>query len=193
MAAGLAESIARRGYRRTTVRDIIASSGISRQAFYRHFGDKAGAFVGAHAEALTWLTARLSAAAATEAEWPRKVSAAIAVALHEAAHRPCEAQLLAGDPFAAGPRTGYCQELLIARFAPSLRAGRRAAAPLPLPPSLEEALLGSLIGVVSDRLRGGSVGTLPLLAPALSEFVLSPYLGAEQARQAAHAPLRAVP
>lgn len=190
MAAGLAESIARRGYRRTTVRHVIASSGISRRAFYQHFGGKAEAFVGAHAEALAWLTARLSAAAAAEADWPRKVSVAIATALQEAARRPCEAQLLAGDPFAAGPRMGYCQELLVARFAPSLRAGRRSARALPFPPSFEEALLGSLIGIVSDRLRSGSAHTLPSLTPALTELVLSPYLGPEEAKRLAIAEVK---
>jgi AcrR family transcriptional regulator len=193
MAAGLAESIACRGYRRTTVRHIITSSGISRRAFYEHFGGKAEAFVGAHAEALAWLTARLSAAAAAEVGWPRKVSAAIATALYEAAHRPCEAQLLAGEPFAAGPRRGYCQELFVARFAPSLSAGRRMAHALPRPPSFEEALLGSLIGIVSDRLRSGTAHTLPSLSPALTEFVLSPYVGAEEARRVALASARAAP
>ena len=195
LAAGLAESIAQRGYQRTTVRHIIASSGISRRAFYEHFGGKTEAFIGAHSEALACLTVRLSAAGAAETDWPRKVSAAIATALEEAARRPCQAQLLAGDPFAAGPRRGYCQELLVARFAPSLRAGRRASPTWRHPPILEEALLGSLLGIVSEHLRAGAARTLPSLSPTLTELVLSPYIGAEEAkrviREQAFARLRA--
>lgn len=182
LAVAWARSIAIRGYQRTTVAHLLGSSGISRSAFYDHFGSKNEAFVSIHSEALAWFADRLGAAAAAERDWPSKVAAAIASALEELACRPCEAQLLLGDPLAAGPRMGYCQELLAARFVPALAVGRRSSPALP-PPSLEVALIGGLVDVISSRLRFGKAHTLPALGPSLTEFVLLPYLGPGEARR----------
>lgn len=183
LAVGWAESISLRGYRRTTVRNVIESSGISRRTFYERFGGKTEAFVAIHAEALDWLADRVGAAAAVEPDWPGKVAAGIASGLQEMADEPCEAQLLLGDPLGAGPRMGYCQEQLVARFAPTLAEGRRFGPVSPPPPSLETALLGSLVEIVSSRLRSASARSLPALGPQLTEFVLSPYLGSMEAKR----------
>lgn len=185
IAVGWAESIARRGYRRTTVRHLLEASGISRKVFYRHYGGKAEAFLDAHAAALAWLTSRVCPAAAAEILWTRKIATGVVTALEEMADRPCEAQLLVGDPLAAGPRAGYCQEQLVVRFAPALGAGRRAGDASPRPERLEAALLGGLIGVVSGRMRAATERALPALAPQLVEFLLAPYVGAAEARRVA--------
>lgn len=187
LASAWAESISVRGYNRTTVQHIVELSGISRSTFYEYFGCKDDAFVAIHADALVLLTARLDIAMDAESDWSHGVAAALASALKGAASRPREAQLLVGDPFAAGPRMGYCHDLLIARFAPGLAAGRKSTHALPPPPSLETGLIGSLIGVISSRVRSGSAHTLPALGPSLTEFVLAPYIGAEEAKRVAYA------
>jgi AcrR family transcriptional regulator len=181
LAAAWAESLPGRGYHGTTVQHLVDLSGISRSVFYRHFAGKEDAFVAIHADALAWFTARVGAAAAGEPDWPRQVAAGLAAALAALAEEPREAQLLLGDPMSAGPRMGYCQELLGARFSPCLSLGRRVGRDPPPPPSIEAALIGALVGIVSSRLRSGSVRILPALAPALTEFVLSPYVGADEA------------
>jgi AcrR family transcriptional regulator len=185
LARAWAESIAIRGYRRTTVRHLIESSGISRRTFYERFGGKEDAFVAIHSEALVSLTTRLEGAVVIQPDWPRRVGAAVVSALRSAACHPCEAQLLVGDPFAAGPRPGYCQEALADRFAPGLALGRREAQGPPLPPGFEVALIGSLAGIFSSRVRSGSAQTLPLLGPSLTEFALAPYLGSAESRRVA--------
>ncbi len=185
IAAGWAESIAVRGYRRTTVRHLLEAAGISRRAFYQQYGDKAEAFLDAHSEALAWLTSRVCPVASARPVWTQKVAAGLATALGEMGRRPCEAQLLVGDPLAAGPRMGYCQEQLIARFAPTLLAGRRVAPAVRRPANLERALLGGLIGTLSDRMREATERVLPALAGELVEFLLTPYVGAEEARRVA--------
>ena len=185
LARAWAESIAVRGYRRTTVRHLIESSRVSRRTFYDRFGGKADAFVAIHSEALASLTTRLEAAVAAQPDWSHRVAAAVASALGFAACHPCEAQLLVGDPFAAGPRPGYCQELLVERFAPGLALGRGEALTPPSPPYLEATLVGSVIGVVSSRVRSGSAHSLPAMGPPLIEFVLAPFLGSPEARRVA--------
>lgn len=173
------------------MRHLLALSGISRSAFYGHFEGKEDAFVAVHGDALAWLAARVSGAAAREPDWPREVAAGLATALRLLAENPRDARLLLGDLFAAGPRTGYCHELLVDRFSPCLTGGRRtaAASSREVPPRIEAALLGSVIGVAESRLRAGEEERLPDLTVPLTQFVLTPYLGAE----AAQTPLAAPP
>lgn len=180
-----AESISIRGYNRTTVRHIVELSGISRSVFYRHFAGKEEAFLAVHADALTWLDSQLDVAARAEHDWSSRVAAALVAVLRAAVDHPREAQLLVGDPFGAGPANGYCHDLLVARFAPRLAAGRSSAQIALLPSTLETGLLGSLIGIVSARVRSELTHTLPALGQSLTEFVLTPYLGASEARRVA--------
>jgi AcrR family transcriptional regulator len=186
LALGWSESIATRGYCRTSVHELIASARLSRSTFYKCFGGKEESFVLVHGEALACLTSRLGTAIESGAAWQERVADAVRIALEEVARRPCEAQLLVGEPLAAGPRQGYCQELLIARFAPALAVGRSSSTLHP-PPTTETAVLGGLIAIVSNRLRTGEAATLPAMAPELIEFVLAPYIGPEQARSVAYA------
>ena len=185
LTAAWAESIAVRGYSRTTVQHLVDSSRISRSTFYDNFGSKDEAFVAIHTDALASLGMHVTVAAAAEPTWPRKVTSGLAAALEVAAGRPQEARLLVGDLFGAGPRMGYCHDLLLARFTPGLAAGRRSNRAPPLPSSLETALLGSLIGIVSSRVHSGVGDTLPALAPSMTEFILAPYLGVEKAKRTA--------
>ena len=52
-----------------------------------------------------------------------------------------------------------------------------------LPDSTEDSLLGGLIALVSRSILAGEIETLEALLPDLVDFVLSPYLGPERAKQ----------
>jgi len=52
-----------------------------------------------------------------------------------------------------------------------------------LPETLEEAIIGGVFWIVYQRLAAGEVAAIPDLLPELVEFALTPYLGAEAARQ----------
>lgn len=181
LAGAWSELLATRGYGRTTVQGLIAAAGMSRNTFYDCLGGKEESFVLVHGEALDCLTSCVLAATARGESWEERVARGIEAALREAARRPCEAWILAGEPFAAGPRWGYCQELLIGRFGPMLVAGRPSSASH-RSSFLETAVLGGLITIVSDRLRSDEAATLPALAPELVDFALTPYLGTDRAR-----------
>jgi AcrR family transcriptional regulator len=181
LARGWSELLAMHGYGRTTVQHLVAATGVSRNTFYRCFGSKEKSFVLVHGEALDCLTSCVRAGTASGASWEERVAQGIEAALKGAARRPCEAWILVGEPFAAGPRWGYCQELLIDRFGPMLVAGRPSSGS-PRPPCLETAILGGLVTIVSNRLRSDQAAALPALAPELVDFALTPYLGTGKAR-----------
>lgn len=187
LVAAWAESIAARGYARTTVRHIIALAHISRSTFYGAFEGKDDAFVSIHRATLDAFGRSVERAAERGPDLPSKVALGMAAAMEALAAKPEQAQILVGDPF-AGPRLGYCHDLLVERFAPCLAAGREQGNdPLP-PPSLEIGLLGSVIEIANRRLRAGEAQALPDLAPSLTKFVLTHYVGAEQAERAARQP-----
>lgn len=187
LVAAWAESIAARGYVRTTVRHIIALAHISRSTFYGAFKGKDDAFISIHRTTLDAFGRRVEHAAEGAPDWPSKIAVGMAAALEALARNSEQAQVLLGDPF-AGPRLGYCHDLLVERFAPCLAAGREQSnGPLP-PPSLEIGLLGSVVEIANRRLRAGEAHALPDLAPSLTEFVLTHYVGAEQAERTARYP-----
>lgn len=174
IAAALCLAAPRNGYHALTVLDICEAATVSRRTFYDLYRDKANAFCAIHGEALALLVSRTRRAAEPQRGWPQKVAAAIAAALEWAALEQGRAHLLTAEPFTAGPRPAYCHDLLVARFAPSLRCGRRYAA-VELPPDLEGLLLGAFAGVVADRLRKSRAAELPGLAPQFTQLVLTAY------------------
>lgn len=188
MHSGLARALAEAGYANFSVKQVIEPAGVSRRTFYDLFSDKGDAFVSAHEETLAGLTSRVAIETAGGQPWAAGVAAALRAALELGARAPERALLLVGEPLTAGPRAAYAHDQVVARFAPLLRLGRQGASE-EAPPALEEALLGGVLGVVASRLRGDALGALPSLAPSLTQFVLTPYLGPAEAKRVAAGPL----
>jgi AcrR family transcriptional regulator len=182
--AALPRAMALHGYGGLSVRHLIEPAGVSRRTFYDLYRGLAEAFVAAHEEILVLLCARADAACAAQADWPLKVRAGVIAALDLAAAEPLRVRLLVAEPLTAGPRLAYCHDLLVERFAPRLRQGRRDSGAT-LPPMLEEALIGGIAGVLADHLRSDRVASLSGLAPQLVELTLTPYIGAAEAKRVA--------
>ena len=174
--AALAEAIAAAGFDRATVTTIARRAGVSRRTFYDLYAGREEAFLAAHERAFAAFAERIEGACAAQPGWPQQVREALAAALDFAATSPDSALLVLADSFAAGPHAAALRERLFALLVPALRRGRVFCAVEPCP-ALEEALLGGLLAVAAGRLREGRAASLPALAPSLTRFVLSPYLG----------------
>jgi AcrR family transcriptional regulator len=179
------QAMAEEGYAELTVRDLIDRAGVSRRTFYQLFEDKIDCVFAAHERAVERLSEVLVEACKQELPWPRRVSSAIVGALAFAVRSPSDAQLVvvachtASEPKLAG-RGHAAHE----RLAELLRTGRRQNGAGHVPPELtEQAVVGAAMAVVGARLQAGEVATLPLLAPELTEIVLTPFLGDEEARR----------
>ncbi len=180
--AEIPRAMALQGYAGLIVEHLIEPAGVSRRTFYDLYDNVTEAFVAVHDEVLTLLCARIASACEGRSDWPTKVSAGISAALEFAAREPLRFGLLVSEPFTAGPRSGYCHERLVERIGPMLRCGRQGTVDTH-PPDLEAALIGGACWVVARRLR--NVALLPSLVPELVQFVLTPYIGAAEARQVA--------
>lgn len=182
--AGAAQAIAGRGYRQTTVADIVKSAAIARARFYENFSSKEDCFFALYDDAVESTLQVVSAACeADQREFPERLGAGVRalVAQLESDRDLARACIVEGP--AAGPAIGGRFEHLIAAFAALLRGGRGDAGVAELADTVEETVVGGLYWLLYYALLEGEEKLEPL-APQLIEFSLIPFIGAEAARSA---------
>jgi hypothetical protein len=132
------------------------------------------------------LRVRVEAACAGEREWPAGVAAGVRAAFDFAAECPRDARLLTIEALADGEQGQALYRSMLASFAALLRPGRDLKpGNADLPAILESANVGGVALLVIRRLDRGDEAQLPALAPDVIQFVLTPYLGTEEARRVA--------
>jgi hypothetical protein len=106
--------------------------------------------------------------------------------LEFAATAPAAAQVLTNEALADGPDGIARQERLLAYLGERLRPGREERSEGDrLPGITERAMVGGIVTLVAQRLDQGREDELVALLPEAIQFVLTPYLGAEEARRIA--------
>ena len=175
------------GYADLAVRDLIDRAGVSRRTFYQLFDDKIDCVFAAHDRAFDRLSKAIVEACRAEGAWSDRVAGAVSAALNFAAESPDEAQLIVVTCHTASePKLASRGHAAHERLADLLRAGRQQADAVHTPPEMtEQAVVGASMAVVGARLIAGDVESLPALAPELTEVILTPYLGDEEAHRVA--------
>jgi hypothetical protein len=147
-----------------------------------------GDFVAAFESAFARFQVRVEEACAREPEWPRAVAAGVRATFEFAAAEPTDADILTNGALAQGRLGADRHRKLVVYAARLLEPGRAARADSPPPPAvLERALAGGIAFLIGHRLAQGKEAELPGLAAEAIEFVLTPYLGADEARRIARA------
>jgi hypothetical protein len=150
--------------------------------------DRERDFAGAFDAALAKLRVEVQAACRGQDRWDAGVAAAIRRVLEFAVSHPAESQTLTGGAFEQGVYGMLRYRRMIEEFAELLAAGREGSEiPESLSRLLEEALVGGVAEIIGSRLRSGREQELPDLAAELAELVLTPYVGAAEARRLARA------
>lgn len=101
--AGMAEAMHEKGYVDTTVADVIARAGVSRESFYRLFASKADCFAAAFDIATEVLLERLVTAVAPGEQGVDAFEQALTAYLESLASEPAWARLFIVEVHAAGP------------------------------------------------------------------------------------------
>jgi AcrR family transcriptional regulator len=189
LIAGLADAAAEHGYAATTIAHITRSAVVSRRTFYEYFAGKDECSVAAYDWVMGELRERIGRAAEGAGDWPHAVKAGIGAMLRFFAAEPNLARLVMVDAPAAGPVLLEQYDAAIQSLFPYLRLGRDGH--LPETPAshsatIEKAVVGGMVTVISSRIHDGEVGELEFLLPGLVEFTLTPYLGAAEAARIAH-------
>jgi hypothetical protein len=143
-------------------------------------------------EAFARLRVRVERACLAEpdSDWPAQVSSGITAALDFAAAHPGDAQALTNDALAMGKDGFSHYDRMLSHFAAGLLPGRTERPDGELLPEItEKMMVGGLASLIAQRLDFGRHAELPALAPEAIQFVLTPYLGTDEARRVARTAL----
>jgi AcrR family transcriptional regulator len=177
------------GYGAATITGTTEGAGVSSNAFYKYFETIEDCCIAAFDKAREDLRPLVAEAFEAEAEWPQGIRQALAVVLADFAEFPEIARLLTAEPFVAGPRIAAKHKQAIEGLVPYLKRGRELTGSGDLlPDTAEKGLLGAANSLVARQVLAGKGGQLEDLLADLTQFILTPYLGADEARRVAGAP-----
>jgi AcrR family transcriptional regulator len=179
LLAALASCVAEHGYNATTIAQITSAASVSRRTFYEHFDSKEECFVAAYEALDGYVETLMKQAAEGKEEWPDRVAAAVTAVTAFLASRPNLARIYLVEVAVVGEAANAAREKTASRFVKLLEPGRSLRE---VDPGVEEGLVGGIVTLLGRRVRSGKTGELDAFAPAVIEFVLSPYLGTEEAR-----------
>lgn len=179
IVAGMLRVLPAHGYPATTIGHITREAGVSRAAFYQQFASKEACFLATYDLASKWFCERVERAAASKSDWRDRIREGATEALSLLAANPLVARLIAVEALQAGRAARERQQAMLDRFAVALRADHPGRAELP--DDLADLLLGGVVALVSRYVDSGRAERLPEATTALVEYLLIPYLGAEEA------------
>lgn len=184
--AALALETSEQGYQQVTVADVVRRAGTARNTFYENFRSKEDCFLATQEFAMNAALEQVVEAAGEFESWPQRIRAGLTAFLAYVAAEPALARTCMVEALSAGPAAVEYYEKSQQAFVSLFRLGRDVS---PhggdLPETLEEAIIGGVFWIVYQRLAAGEVSAIPGLLPELIEFALTPYLGAETAREVA--------
>lgn len=166
------------GYPALTIGQLTDEAGVSRAAFYGQFAGKEECFLAAYEVASRWLCERVGAAVSEIDDWEERVRAGATEALRLLAANGPMAHLLAVEAYRAGDAAHDCQQALLRSFAIALRDG--APRGREVPDEIADLLLGGIVSLIARYVSSGRVEELVKATPALVEYLLMPYLGADR-------------
>ena len=179
IVAAMLRVLPRHGYPATTIGHITQEAGVSRAAFYQQFADKQECFLATYEVAGRWFCERVEGAVAEEDEWPARIRTGASEALRLLAANPLVAHLMAVEALQAGRAARERQQAMLDRFATALRAGHPGRPELP--DDLAALLLGGVVSLIARYVDTERAERLPEATAVLVEYLLIPYLGAEEA------------
>ncbi len=186
LIAGLATAVAEHGYNAVTITHITKEAKVSRRVFYANFESKEECFLAAFEVVVGHIHELGAEAVEGIPDWPRQVVAASRAGLAFLASEPELARLCLVESRGAGPAITARFSEAVNELVPLLRLGRaERSSGRPLPDSTEESTIGALVSLAYSKVSAGEATQLEQLLPDFAEFILSPYLGAEEAAKLA--------
>ncbi len=166
------ESVAQRGYHRTTVAHVIGLAGVSRRAFYEQFANKEECFLATYDIVVARSRKLVLEAWASERGWANRLHASCKSFLDDIVAEPKGAQLVLIDALGIGSKArerlhlaGNAYERLVAS------AFRVSPGTAPLPAIASRAIVGGVRHVVFNRIREERVPELRTLTDELLDWV----------------------
>jgi AcrR family transcriptional regulator len=170
------DAVAQKGYRTTTVADVITRAQVSRKTFYEHFANKQECFLATYDQISARAVRRMDQAYQEAHGWPGRVEAAIRALFEAAIENPGAVRLVLVDINALGPAGIERRERSILHYerfiheALELAPGKGTFSDPVL-----KAVIGGLNRVLYRRVLRGERAELLALVPDLVAWFTSYY------------------
>lgn len=175
-------TVARRGYDRTTVSEIVRDGGVAEAVFSEHFHDKHDCFMQAVEDLLGRAERRAAEQFERQASWAERVRGGLDMLLEALAHDADGARVAFVEMLTAGAAAQERHRRALSLFTALVEEGRlHAAHSHCLPAQTSEAVVGGIASILHRRVLQGETATLPTLHADLTYFALLPYLDHERA------------
>ncbi|HEY2478402.1 MAG TPA: TetR/AcrR family transcriptional regulator [Solirubrobacterales bacterium] len=175
------EVVVDRGYISTTVTQVVAAAGVSRRTFYNYYADKQEAFFDVYRQVSDFLLeAMAEAGKAEKGGWAARVRRELEVLLETVTANPDLVWFCLAAPPAAGGEVAAAYRDFLVRLVGVLGQGRPKRT-RHLPPAAEYGMAGGLAALVLKAVADADSEGVRKLLPEVTELVLTPYLGREQA------------
>jgi AcrR family transcriptional regulator len=183
--------VGRKGYKETSVADVIEEANVSRTTFYKHFEDKHECFLAAYDLVVERVLDAVIANCSAEQPWLERMRVGLATVVELFALDPELARTAIVEVAAAGADARQRHWNAVARFTEFLEDGEELADGRELPDNIALMAAGAVSGLIFDELLTGRAERLPELLPDLLFAMLVPYIGpsaaTEEMRKAAAA------
>jgi AcrR family transcriptional regulator len=181
--------VGRKGYKATSVADVIAEADVSRTTFYKHFEDKHECFLAAYDLAVERVMGAVIANCDAEQPWLERMRVGLTTIVELFALDPELARTAIVEVAAAGADARQRHWNAVTRLSEFLEDGRELNGDRELPENLALMAAGAVSGLIFDELLTGRAERLPELLPDLLFAMLVPYVGpgvaTEEMRRAA--------
>jgi AcrR family transcriptional regulator len=175
---------AERGYDSVTAAEVTAAAGVPTEAFHSHFENNRQCLGAAYDAFFERLVFETQESIDSDQDWPLQDREAVAAGLEFDTETATRARFFAVEALDAGPLMLERYVNAIERAVPLLHAGRdHCPAAASLPAVTEPVLIGGVACMVGGALLQEEQAGLPAMESELVEILLTPYLGAEEARR----------
>jgi AcrR family transcriptional regulator len=170
-----------KGYRASSVADVLKEAGVGRETFYKHFNDKEDCFIAANDALVRNLEVEVAKAYDQPGAWPDRVRHGVAAILEWFAASPEAARVMMIEIGTVGPIAGTRFRDTLRRFTRRLDEGRKFVDNVPDLPHLSSIAGGAVYARIYEQVAVRDTASLPQLLPQLTFEVLLPYIGEEAA------------
>jgi AcrR family transcriptional regulator len=167
-----------KGYANTTVADVVASAGVAKEAFYKHFRDKEQAFLEAQEHPTRQILDAVVSAYFSAGEWHERIWRALQTLLALIAANPAMSHLRLVECYTAGPAAIRRAEEIVHSFTIFLEEGYRTSPQAEgLPRLFSQTISGAIFELIQHEVVAGRSEEIPARLPQLAYVAIAPFLG----------------
>ncbi|HEY2333859.1 MAG TPA: TetR/AcrR family transcriptional regulator [Solirubrobacterales bacterium] len=181
--AAMIRVVGSKGYKETSVADVIEEAETSRTTFYKYFDDKHECFLAAYDMLVEQVFAEVVTSCDGNQPWLQRVETGLSTIVKLFALDPTLARTAVVEVAAAGAEARQRHWNAIARFTEYLEGGRELSDGRELPENISLMSAGAVSGLIFDELLAGRAAQLPALLPDLLFAMLVPYIGPRAAAE----------